>query len=400
MKKLSKVLSLLLAVLMMFGTISITAAAADTYQIKYHANGGSGSMANSTHEFGVEKELNANKLSRKGYAFLGWSTTKTATEPEFTDEQVVVDLAAEGQTLVTLYAVWAPNTYYVQFDANTGEGVMPTQTFTYGVAQNLTANTFTKEGYTFKGWAKSSTVTTISYTDQKSVKNLTQTNGATITLYAVWEKNPVTVTEIFIETAPTKTAYYVGETFDTAGLVVKANLSDHTVRTVTGYTVSAPDMTTVGEKTVTVTYEGQTATFTIVVSEPVYDYTFSIVAPATTEIAHGESVVLSTKLEGTYPNGMYVECSANNDNFAATLNADGSYTLVAEGVGATVFTATLYTADGKVAAVETIELTALEENVEPEEPENPEEPEEPSFFAKIIAFFKGIIDAILGIFKK
>ena len=32
--------------------------------------------------------------------------------------------------------------------------------------------------------------------------------------------------------------------------------------------------------------------------------------------------------------------------------------------------------------------------------EKVEEPEEPGFFAKIINFFKGIIAAILGIFKK
>ena len=50
-------------------------------------------------------------------------------------------------------------------------------------------------------------------------------------------------------------------------------------------------MTTVGEKTVTVTYEGQTASFTInVVAKPEYNYTFSIVAPEVTEIANGESV--------------------------------------------------------------------------------------------------------------
>ena len=151
-------------------------------------------------------------------------------------------------------------------------------------------------------------------------------------------------------------------------------------------------MTTVGEKTVTVTYEGQTASFTInVVAKPEYNYTFSIVAPEVTEIANGESVVLSAKVEGFAPEGMYVVWAANNNNFAATANADGTYTVVAEGAGATVFTATLYTAEGEQVAQETVELTALEKV---------EEPEEPGFFAKIINFFKGIIAAILGIFKK
>ena len=29
----------------------------------------------------------------------------------------------------------------------------PTKTFSYGTQQALTANAFTREGYTFKGWA-------------------------------------------------------------------------------------------------------------------------------------------------------------------------------------------------------------------------------------------------------
>ena len=393
MKKLSKILSLLLVVLMMFSTISITAAAADTYTVKYHKNGGSGTMTNSTHTFGVEQALNPNKLTKSGHTFLGWAREQSATVPEFTDKQVVVDLATEGQTTVTLYAVWAPNTYYVEFRANSGEGSMANQTFTYGVEQELSANTFTKEGYTFLGWAKSGTTTKVSYDDKEAVRNLTQTNGATIVLYAVWEKNPVTVTSIFVSTEPAKKEYFVGDTFNATGLAIGVNLSDHTVKTITtGFEVSAPDMTTVGEKTVTVTYEGQTASFTInVVAKPEYNYTFSIVAPEVTEIANGESVVLSAKVEGFAPEGMYVVWAANNNNFAATANADGTYTVVAGGAGATVFTATLYTAEGEQVAQETVELTALEKV---------EEPEEPGFFAKIINFFKGIIAAILGIFKK
>ncbi len=408
MKKLSKVLSLLLAVMMMFSVISITAAAADTYQIKYHANGGSGSMSNSTHEFGVEKALTASKLSRNGYAFLGWATAKAATEPEFYDKQVVVDLAEEGQTLVTLYAVWRANTYYVEFDANGGEGTMPVQTFTYGTAQTLTANTFTKNGYTFKGWAKSSTTGTVAYTDGKSVKNLTQNDGATITLYAVWEKNPVFVNEIFIESQPTKTEYVTGETLDTAGLVVKANLSDNTVTTVTDYTVSAPDMTTVGEKVVTVTYEGKTATFTIVVSEPVYDYTFTLEAPASVKI--GETASIAAKLEGFYPDGTTVIWGADNDNFTATGLENNVLTAVATKLGTTVVTATLVDAKGNEIATASATIAIVEEIVEPDEPETPDEPvnpdepgddvEEPSFFEKIINFFKGLIEKILAIFNK
>ncbi len=73
-------------------------------------------------------------------------------------------------------------------------------------------------------------------------------------------------------TAPTKTEYAVGDEFDPSGIVVTAEYSDGSSKTVTGYTLSEPDMSTAGEKTVTVTYsEGgvtKTAAVKIVVQAP------------------------------------------------------------------------------------------------------------------------------------
>ncbi len=393
MKKLSKILSVLLAVLMTFSMFSIVGAAAgDTYTVAYKSNGGSGTMSNTTFTVDEAKTLRANSFTKRGHTFLGWSEDKTATTPTYWDGQSVTNLAAAGET-VTLYAIWRVNTYVVEFRANNGEGSMENQTFAYGEEKALSANTFTREDYTFLGWSKSKTASSATYDDQEVVENLTTYDGQTIVLYAVWKRNPVTVTGVEISSEPTKTEYFVGDTFDATGLALLVSKSNHTVQTVTtGFTVSAPDMTTAGEKEVTVTYEGFTATFTInVVEKPVYNYTFSINAPEVTEVEHGASVVLSTKVEGTYPDGLYVIWKLSNGNFTSTLNADDSITVVAEGVGATTFTAELYDADGNKVDEATVELTALEEV---------EEPEEPGFFAKIIAFFKNIINAILGIFKK
>ncbi len=66
--------------------------------------------------------------------------------------------------------------------------------------------------------------------------------------------------------APTKTEYFVGETINTSGLVVTAIYSDSTTEVITsGYTVSSLESSTVGTKTITVNYEGKTATFDVVV---------------------------------------------------------------------------------------------------------------------------------------
>ena len=70
-------------------------------------------------------------------------------------------------------------------------------------------------------------------------------------------------------TGPTKTAYMQGEELDLSGLVVTAVYSDGSeVELQAGdYTVSGYDPDTAGEQTVTVTYGGKTAAFTVTVEE-------------------------------------------------------------------------------------------------------------------------------------
>jgi hypothetical protein len=76
-------------------------------------------------------------------------------------------------------------TYTVAFNANGGSGTMASQSHTYGTSKALTLNTFTRLGYMFAGWASSAGGAVV-YTDGQIVSNLTSTNGATETLYAVW----------------------------------------------------------------------------------------------------------------------------------------------------------------------------------------------------------------------
>ena len=73
---------------------------------------------------------------------------------------------------------------------------------------------------------------------------------------------------IAVTTYPTKTQYSIGDSLDTAGMVVTATYSDSTTAAVTGYDLSGFSSTTEGSKTVTVTYEGKTANFTVMVNPP------------------------------------------------------------------------------------------------------------------------------------
>ena len=73
--------------------------------------------------------------------------------------------------------------FNVTFSNNGGDGYMFPQQLCEGVAARLQANTLTREGYAFKGWAESPFATEPDYPDGASVTLW----GAT-TLYAVWEK--------------------------------------------------------------------------------------------------------------------------------------------------------------------------------------------------------------------
>lgn len=79
-----------------------------------------------------------------------------------------------------------------------------------------------------------------------------------------------TLSSITLNTNSVQKSFNVGDSFNYTGLVVTANYSDSTSATVTPTSVSSPDMSSSGNKTVTVTYtEGgvtKTATYTITVT--------------------------------------------------------------------------------------------------------------------------------------
>ncbi|MDO5435303.1 MAG: InlB B-repeat-containing protein [Clostridia bacterium] len=166
---------------------------ANSYTVAFDANGGSGSMADESFVYDEEKALTDNEFTKTGYSFLGWSTNKTAASAEYPDGEKVINLTDEKDGTVTLYAVWGLNDYTVAFDANGGSGSMADESFAYGEEKALTANAFTKTGYTFLGWSTDKTATAAEYADGEKVSNLTDEKDGTVTLYAVWGAGSYTV---------------------------------------------------------------------------------------------------------------------------------------------------------------------------------------------------------------
>ena len=167
-------------------TITLYAQWTPTYTVHFDANGGEGTMADQTFGIGLAQALTANAFTRENYIFVGWNTVADGNGTSYTDGESVTGLAGIGET-VTLYAQWTP-TYTVHFDANGGEGTMADQTFGIGLAQALTANAFTREGYYFDGWNTQTDGLGATYDDGASVTDLTTTPGATVNLFAKWGK--------------------------------------------------------------------------------------------------------------------------------------------------------------------------------------------------------------------
>ena len=147
------------------------------YKALFSANGGSGSK---TKLVAAGKTVGTlQKAMRKGYKLKGWYTKKSGGTKITAKTKVMNN--------VTYYAQWTANTYKIKFNKNGGKGTMKTLSATYGKSVKLTANAFKRTGYKFAGWAKT-TKGKVAYKNKANVKNLTATNGKTVTIYAVWKK--------------------------------------------------------------------------------------------------------------------------------------------------------------------------------------------------------------------
>jgi uncharacterized repeat protein (TIGR02543 family) len=144
---------------------------------------------------GVNKGDTINKPAeptKTGNTFVGWFK-----EAGLTNEwKFNTDTVTES---ITLYAKWTPIRYTVRYDKNAGDAEgesIADSSHTYDVEKTLTPNVYTRAGYTFVGWNTASGGGGTPYSNSQSVKNLSATDGAEVTLYAQWKNNAYTVTYV------------------------------------------------------------------------------------------------------------------------------------------------------------------------------------------------------------
>ncbi|MBQ2758164.1 MAG: InlB B-repeat-containing protein [Clostridia bacterium] len=217
------------------------------YKVEFNGNGAEGSMSTKTYTYDTAYDLPENTFTKEGGIFKGWSTNPDATEAEYTDGQQIINLSATNNSTITLYAVWDIAKYTVAYKGNgADEGADYSETHDVSDSFTLpTEDTFKKTGYTLVGWATSVNATEAEYEAGATVKNLTETNGATVTLYAVWEKAVYTVTFVFANNMKTVATYGYGDT-----VVIPANSADNYDDN-NHYTYSWPTVATTATASVT-----------------------------------------------------------------------------------------------------------------------------------------------------
>ena len=173
------------------GNVTITAnGAGNVYYIAYNGNGAtSGSMGTTTCTYGQNCTLTGLGFSRTGYHFNNWNGSNGGS---YSNGQTVSNLTTTNGATITMYVNWVANIYYITYNGNGAtSGSMGTTTCTYGQNCTLAGLGYGKTGHSFSRWSGSNGG---SYSNGQTVSNLTTTNGATITMKAVWKVNQYTVT--------------------------------------------------------------------------------------------------------------------------------------------------------------------------------------------------------------
>ena len=162
---------------------------ANRYAIAFVGNGKTdGTMYNELFYYDEAKALTTCAYTRTGYHFNGWNTESDGSGTAYTDGQEVLNLTAEPDATLTLYAQWTANTYTVHFVAGIPvNGEMADQTFTYDQeATALTKNAFSTTTGQWLRWNTKADGSGTNYEDEQQVQNLTAEDGGTVTLYAQW----------------------------------------------------------------------------------------------------------------------------------------------------------------------------------------------------------------------
>lgn len=143
-------------------------------------------------------------------------------------------------------------TEYTEGEKFDKAGMVVTATYSDNSTETITDYTYTPT----ESLTTNDTTITIKYEDKTTTLNITVNPKAV-------EK---TLSKIEITTNPTKMVYTEGESFDPAGMILTAVYSDNSKEIVTSYNYEPAGILTTNDTTITVKYQGKTATLNITVN--------------------------------------------------------------------------------------------------------------------------------------
>jgi len=292
------------------------------------------SVAAGHYDFGIDKDP-----SLEGYLFDGWYTGADSSAallyPVGTDNISVgyndpaPVVTSGGEVSLTVYAKWTPITYTIKYVANGPaefiSGTTADSTHTYDEAKNLTANGYSRTGYTFAGWNTKADGSGTAYTDEQSVINLTSTNNDVITLYAQWTANDVNYVvkhwqQNLGAAATQNSTNYTEVTADRQTLTAKAD-SEVTpaVKTYTGFTSpTAQTVTVAADGSTVVNYYYTRNSYTVTLNK---DAGVNTVTGAGT-YQYGASVTINATVKDGYTWSKWTgEHNVTNQSYSFTMPA-------------------------------------------------------------------------------
>lgn len=209
-------------------------------------------------------------------------------------------------------------------------------TNTFGMATSTGTNTdiiigTTKVSETNYAVAnKTTTDRHLRYNTAGGLRSYNGTTGSMAYFYKVNEPAAPTLTSIELNTNNVQLEFEQNTTFSYSGLVVTANYSNGSSKQVAPTSVTTPDLTTTGTKTVTVTYTedniSETADYEIEVVEPAVTLTNISVSDPQTSYEIGDEFVKPV-VTATYSNGETDDVTEEAEFSGYDLTEAGDYTV-------------------------------------------------------------------------
>ncbi len=186
--------------------------------------------------------------SEYDFSAVGISTVQVT----YDGKSCTYDVTVIAKTLTSISIESEPNNHeYLEGDTSLDTDGLEIRAYYDNNTSEIISGNYTVTGYDFTPGEKTITVTY-------------QGKTATFTVNV----KAKSVTSISVTKKPNKLTYLEGESFDKNGMVITAYYNNNTSAAVTDYTITGYT-STVGTKTITVSYNGKTTTFTVTVNSRV-----------------------------------------------------------------------------------------------------------------------------------